>query len=350
MLRSACGDNDRDAASLDRNAWTAMDTRSRSVDVLSDMLDAVRLTGSIFLRATFGVPWAIRTSGQTISHLLRPGAKHVTMFHMITEGRCRVDMPDGESAALEAGDLMLLPMGGRHILRNGDAPVVEADKMVADLIAEGVMTMRHGGDGAERTHVVCGFVQSGDLLFSPVFGALPRLIVERSAEEPVTSLLANTVRHLMGEVEALRPGIRDMLGRLMETLFVELLRRHVARLPPETAGWLGALNEPVVNRALQMIHAQPMADWTVESLAMRVGTSRSVLADRFKATLGQPPMQYLGAWRLQLAMNMLRDGRSIAEIAAEVGYESEAAFSRAFKRHLGVPPGAWREQTIIARI
>jgi AraC-type DNA-binding domain-containing proteins len=149
----------------------------------------------------------------------------------------------------------------------------------------------------------------------------------------------------------LRPGSRDMLGRLMEMLFVEMLRRYIARLPPETAGWLGALNEPVVGRALQVIHTKPLEDWTVESLALTVGTSRSVLAERFKATLGQPPMQYLSAWRLQLAMNMLREKRrSIAEIAAEVGYESEAAFNRAFKRHLGLPPGAWREQAVVARL
>lgn len=246
--------------------------------------------------------------------------------------------------ALEAGDLILLPFGDRHILRNGDAVPVEGDDMVADVVAEGVMTMQHG-DGDERTKIVCGFVQSGELLFSPVFGTLPPLIVERTAREPVSSLLANSARLLVDEAAGLRPGSRDMLGRLMEMLFVEMLRRHAARLSPETAGWLGALNDPVVGRALQAMHAKPMADWSVESLAQSVGASRSVLAERFKTTLGQPPMQYLSAWRLQLATDMLRESRrSIAEIAAEVGYESEAAFNRAFKRHLGLPPGAWRDQ------
>ena len=321
-----------------------MDTRSRSVDVLSDMLNAVRLSGAIFLNASFGVPWAIASGGRrSVAHMLLPGAKHVTIFHMITEGQCRVELPSHDPVMLEAGDLMLLPFADRHVMCHGDAPVIEDHDVVADLMAEGVMMMRQG-DSAARTNFICGFVQSSDLFFNPVFGRLPPLMVERTAEEPVTSLLASTVRHLIDEVAALRPGSRDMLSRLMEILFVEMLRRHVASLPPETAGWLGALNDPVVVRALQAIHAQPMADWTVESLALRAGTSRSVLADRFKATLGQPPIQYLGAWRLQLAMNMLRDGRSIADIAAGVGYESEAAFSRAFKRHLGVPPGAWREQ------
>jgi AraC-like DNA-binding protein len=269
------------------------------------------------------------------------------MFHMVMDGRCQIALPGCDPLDLGAGDLMLLPFGDRHILRNGDAPIVEADALVPELVAEGVMTMQVG-QGPDRTHIVCGFVQSGDLPHSPVFSTLPRLIVERTAEEPVTSLLANTVRHLMNEVEGIRPGSRDMLGRMMEMLFIEMLRRHVARMPPESTGWLAALNDPLVGRALQAIHAKPMTDWTVEGLALHVGASRSVLAERFKETLGQPPMQYLAAWRLQLAMNMLRDGRPIAEIAVEIGYESEAAFSRAFKRHLGLPPGAWRDQAVIA--
>jgi len=328
-----------------------MDNRVASIDVLSDMLKAVRLTGSIFLKVSCGAPWACgSTGGKVISHLIQPGAKHVTMFHMVAEGRCLLERPGYEPVALEVGDLMLLPFGGHHVLRNGDAPVVYTDELMPDLVAEGVRAIRCG-EGTELTDIVCGFVQSGDLFFNPVFKALPPLIVERTAEEPVTSLLANTVRHLMDEIDALRPGSRDMLGRLMEMLFVEMLRRYAARLSPETAGWLGALNDPVVGRALQAMHAKPMADWTVESLALSVGASRSALAERFKTILGQPPMQYLGAWRLQLATGMLREsGRSIAEIAAAVGYESEAAFNRAFKRHIGVPPGAWRDQAAMAGV
>lgn len=327
-----------------------MDKSGTPTDVLSDVLKVVRLTGSIFLKGSFGVPWAVASSGRAIASMLQPGAKHVTMFHMVADGRLEVELPGEDPVALEAGDLMLLPFGNRHILRQGNAPVVEAEEICVDLKSEGVGILKYG-DGLERTQLVCGFVQSGDLFFNPVFRGLPPLIVEHTSKEPVTSLLANTARHLADEVAALRPGSRDMLGRLMEMLFVEMLRRYVARLAPEGAGWLGALNDPVVARALHVIHANPMEDWTVESLAMRAGTSRSVLAERFKATLGQPPMQYVSAWRLQLAMDMLRERRrSIAEIAAEVGYESEAAFNRAFKRHLGVPPGAWRDQAVTARV
>jgi AraC-like DNA-binding protein len=160
----------------------------------------------------------------------------------------------------------------------------------------------------------------------------------------VTSLLASTVRQLLAEVEALQPGSREMLGRMMEVLFFEMLRRFIGRLPAGSIGWLGAVADPIVSRVLQRIHNEPMRDWTVEQLAAEVGSSRSVLAERFKAILGKPPIQYLSEWRLQLAGNLLSDGtRSIAEVAGEVGYESEAAFSRAFKRHRGTSPGLWRQ-------
>jgi AraC-like DNA-binding protein len=239
----------------------------------------------------------------------------------------------------------MLPFGDYHELRNGDAAVVpSADLVQAQAKEIGVVTaLRHGG-GGETTTVVCGFVHSGDLFFNPVFKRLPPLIVERTAGEPVTSLLASTVGHLLTEVDSRRPGSREMLGRMMEMLFFEMLRRYVARLPEGAIGWLGALADPIASRALQRLHAAPMQDWTVERLAAEVGTSRSVLAERFKAILGQPPMQYLAGWRLQLAGALLREGsRSVAEVAGEVGYDSEAAFSRAFKRHLGAPPGLWRQ-------
>ena len=322
-----------------------MDQQVSSTDVLSDMLRIVRLSGAIFLKGSFGAPWAVASGGRKgIAHLLRPGAKHVTIFHMIAEGQCRVETSGCEPVVLGPGDLILLPFGDRHVLRNGAVPPIESDDLVADLMAEGVMTLNVGA-GGERTTIVCGYVQSNELLFSPVFSTLPPLIVDRTAQEPVTSLLANSARLLLDEAEALRPGSRDLLGRLMEMLFVEMLRRHATRLSPNTAGWFGALNDPVVGRALQAMHAQPTAEWTVESLALHVGASRSVLAERFKTILGQPPMQYLGAWRVQLATDMLREHRrSIADIAVAVGYESEAAFNRAFKRHLGLPPGAWRDQ------
>jgi AraC-like DNA-binding protein len=157
-------------------------------------------------------------------------------------------------------------------------------------------------------------------------------------------LIASTVREILALVDAARPGTQMMLGRLMELLFVEVLRRHATRLPAGSKGWFAALNDPVVARALVRVHANPARRWTADDLAREAGTSRTVLAERFNALLGRPPIDYVTSWRIQLAADRLRNGRDgIATIAAEVGYESEAAFNRAFKRVTGITPGRWRE-------
>jgi len=317
-----------------------------AADTLSDLLQMVRLSGSVFFKSEFAAPFAISTGAEAIIARLfggnRPG--DITAFHLVSEGCCWVNTPDSGRIELQRGDVVMFPFGDQHELGNGEAPVMPVSVLVEAQCREGVISaLRYGGDG-EATTIVCGFVQSGSLFSNPIFQGLPAVLIERTAEEPVTSLLASTVRQLLGEVETLRPGSREMLGRMMEVLFVEMLRRFVGRVPERSVGWVGAMADQMVSRALQRIHAEPMRDWTVEQLAAAVGTSRSVLSERFKAVLGKPPIQYLAEWRLQVAGNLLSDGtRSIADIACEVGYESQASFSRAFKRHLGTSPGAWRQ-------
>lgn len=194
--------------------------------------------------------------------------------------------------------------------------------------------------------MICGFLESSEFLFAPVFRTLPALIVEKVSENKVGALIASTVREIDLHVEAAAPGSQAMLGRLMELLFVELLRRHVARLPPGSKGWFAALNDPIVGRTLQLLHADPARHWTVGQIADKVGSSRTIVAERFNALLGRPPIEYLTGWRIQLAGERLRFGHeSLASIAAGVGYQSEAAFSRAFKRVTGITPGKWRERT-----
>jgi len=191
---------------------------------------------------------------------------------------------------------------------------------------------------------VCGFIESSEFLFAPLFRSLPELLVERTDEDRIGALIASTVREILALVDAARPGTQMMLGRLMELLFVEVLRRHATRLPAGSKGWFAALNDPVVARALVRVHANPARRWTADDLAREAGTSRTVLAERFNALLGRPPIDYVTSWRIQLAADRLRNGRDgIAAIAAEVGYESEAAFNRAFKRVTGITPGRWRE-------
>jgi AraC-like DNA-binding protein len=192
--------------------------------------------------------------------------------------------------------------------------------------------------------MVCGFIESSELLFAPFFRTLPDLLVEQVGDQAVGALLATTVQEVLSLVEAATPGTQMMLGRMMEILFIEVLRRHAARLSSGDIGLLGALNDPIVGRALQSIHMEPARKWTAADLAREAGTSRTVLAERFNALLGRPPIDYVLSWRIQLAADRLRNTRDpLAAIAADVGYESEAAFNRAFKRVTGISPGRWRE-------
>lgn len=205
--------------------------------------------------------------------------------------------------------------------------------------------VNYGGSGDE-VRMVCGFVESSEFLFTPVFRTLPTMLIERTTEDKVGALIASTVREIVSRVEAATPGSQAVLGRLMELLFVELLRRHIARLAAGSKGWFAALNDPVVSRALQLLHAEPGHRWTLDEIAKRIGSSRTVLSDRFKALLGRPPIEYLANWRIQLGTERLRVGReSIPSIAASIGCESEAAFNRAFKRITGQTPRSWRDAT-----
>jgi AraC-like DNA-binding protein len=222
------------------------------------------------------------------------------------------------------------------------ADMALAQDIVRPGAIEGIWTANHGGGGTE-TRMVCGFIESSEFLFAPLFRSLPELLVERTDEDRIGALIASTVREILALVDAARPGTQMMLGRLMELLFVEVLRRHATRLPAGSKGWFAALNDPVVARALVRVHANPARRWTADDLAREAGTSRTVLAERFNALLGRPPIDYVTSWRIQLAADRLRNGRDgIATIAAEVGYESEAAFTRAFARLVGMPPSRWR--------
>jgi AraC-like DNA-binding protein len=191
--------------------------------------------------------------------------------------------------------------------------------------------------------VVCGFIESSEFLFAPVFRSLPPLMIYRSSAERVGAVITSTVCEILDLADAATPGAELMLSHLMELLFVEVLRRHVSDISSGAKGWFAALGDPVISRALETVHGSPERRWTIDDLAREAGTSRTVLADRFRSMMGQTPMDYVTGWRMQIAAGRLRDGRdSIGAIAADVGYESEAAFNRAFKRVTGVTPGRWR--------
>jgi AraC family transcriptional regulator, alkane utilization regulator len=317
--------------------------RPPGTDVLADMLRAVRLTGAVFLKASFTEPFGVLSPQRYDPSLPMAHLRHVSIFHYVASGGCMMETASGTRRELKAGDLVLLPFAAEHKLWRGDAELVPASSIVTRDTKEGVWSFSHGGGGTE-TRFVCGFLESAEMMFAPMFRSLPEMLIDRADDEAGGSGIAHTIDDLLAKVDALTPGAEVILGRMMELLFVDLLRRHASRLPQGSKGLLAALNDPLVGRALQLMQADPARRWTTDELAREVGASRTVLGERFNAVLGKPPIEYLTGWRIQLAADRLRNGRdAIARIAVDSGYESEAAFNRAFKRVTGLTPGRWRE-------
>lgn len=313
-------------------------------DLLSDVLKAVRLTGSVFLNGRFTAPFGVISPAQwdgtdTLAHL-----RHASVFHLIARGECVFESAAGERFELRAGDVVLLPFTAEHRFWCGDPDgFARANQLLKPGPVPGVGLISHGGGGPE-TRFVCGYLESAELLPAPFFRALPEVLIERTGEDPgsaIATISAAIIREVDGEP---RPGLELMLGRMMELLFLEVLRRHAARLPPSASGVLAASRDPLVSRALTLIHREAARRWTVEDLAGEVATSRTVLNERFRQVMSMAPIEYLTSWRMQIASDRLRSSRApLARIAEEVGYESEASFSRAFRRIMGMSPGAWRD-------
>jgi AraC family transcriptional regulator, alkane utilization regulator len=314
------------------------------MQALSEMLRVVRLTGSVFFSGTFSTPFGVISPKQWDENTPMARLRHISIFHLITAGRCTIELAGGARCEISAGDIILLPFADEHRFWNGEpSSFAHAPDIVQPGPIEGVSTLVYGG-GGDETRLVCGYIESSEFLFTPVFRTLPQMVIEHTGEDEVGALMARTAREIASLVEAETPGSQMILGRMMELLFVEVVRRHVSRLPPGSKGWLAALSDTIVGRALALVHGDPARKWTADDLAREVGSSRTVLAERFKALLGRPPIDYVTSWRIQLAADRLRNGSdAIAGIAADVGYESEAAFNRAFKRETGLTPGRWRD-------
>ena len=318
------------------------------MDALSDVLKSVRLEGAVYLNAEFTAPWCIRAKFGLASVRARlAGAEHVVFFHFLTEGSCKVRLADSaETLDVVAGDLVLFAREDKHLMGSDLhlAPVEAASLVDADAAADAdLIQMRHGGGGA-ATRFVCGYLACSRSLFRPLLEALPRVLRIPIGDGPAAALLRELLRVGVRESSALRPGAGSMLAKLSELMFVEAMRRYVENLPPEGKGWLAGVRDAQIGRALALLHGEPGKPWTVDELAREVALSRSALAERFAALVGEPPIQYLMRWRLALAAQTLRSsGEVIARVAERSGYESEAAFTRAFKREFGMPPAAWRK-------
>jgi AraC family transcriptional regulator, alkane utilization regulator len=317
-------------------------------NLLSEVLKLLRLASGVFVRGEFSAPWAYSSpSPRDLAQALRLDADHVILFHLVAEGRCRVVLSSGETATASAGEAVVIPYGDQHSVENpdGTAPVP-----IATLLPglppppwDRMPRVRIEGKGVP-TRILCSYLHCDDLLFHPFLKALPSLLLVRPTSGPAADWLMASVRYALDEDDHGSRGAATFLARLPEILFVDCLRQFIERLPDEETGFLAALADDAVGRALVELHAEPTRPWTVAQLARRVAVSRSILAERFTRSLGVSPMRYLMQWRLEIGAYLLRTtSLSLAEIASRTGYESTAAFCRAFKRHLKESPGGWRK-------
>jgi AraC-like DNA-binding protein len=312
-------------------------------EILENALSSLHLSGALFLRAEFSSPWALETSERdALASFLVPGARRVILFHVVLSGPLVVSL-EGVQEELVPGDVAILPYADKHVLRSPDEALpVPLGKLLPPRPWQVLPALRHGGGGA-KTSIACGHLYSDDLHLSPVLKAMPELIVVRPGRAALREWLMANVRFALAETEA-RAGARDVLmQRLPELLFLKCLDDYARQHGPECAGWLAAAADPIVGRALAVLHREPSKQWTLEKLARSSAASRSVLDERFRRLLGCAPMRYLASWRLQLAARRLRtSNESVGTIAEKIGYDTVASFSRAFKRHVGVSPQRWR--------
>jgi AraC-like DNA-binding protein len=315
------------------------------MDALSDVLRVANLTGGVFLHAEFFAPWCIaaRLSPEHCAPAIGP-ASHLIIYHYVVEGDVLIRVEGAEETlVLRAGELVLLPRNDLHLMGSdlSLSPVAGSD-VIHPPNGSGLYSIHHGGVG-KCTRMICGFLGCASAEGNLVISSLPSLLKLDVAQDVGAEWIRSTFQFAAAEVAAGRPGSETVLAKLSELLFVDSVRRYAEALPEGETGWLAGLREPHVARALALLHGDITRRWTVDDLGREVGLSRSALADRFIRLIGAPPIQYLARWRMQVATQKLRSTRaSLGQVAETVGYDSEAAFSHAFKKAYGVAPATWR--------
>ena len=330
-----------------------------SQDTLSDVLRSVRLRTAVFYYVSCDGKWAAEApASREIAAAVMPDAEHVLEYHVLTSGECWAGIVGEPPVKMKRGDIVLLTQGDAHVVSS--APGMRADPAIDSYFELGrtqrPFRIHYDGQDAQvdlegklpppssstaAASFVCGFIGCDLRPFNPLIATLPRLL--HLPSDGGSSWSEQFATFAAEECAAKRPGTEAVLERLAEMMFVDAIRRHVDHLPEHTTGWLAALRDRFVGRALALMHERPSAPWTIEDLSSQIGLSRSALHERFVSLVGQPPVQYLTNWRMQLASRKLLEGRSsVAAVAVDVGYDSEAAFARAFKRLVGMPPAAWR--------
>jgi AraC-like DNA-binding protein len=317
------------------------------MDALSDVLRVIRLAGGVFLEAHMTAPWCFKGRlSPSDCKAFQVSPSLVIATHYVVAGKMLLQVEGGEVMEVRAGELVLLPHNHAHAFGSdvNVPPFSQPDEVKAK--AAGKFTRIELGGGGEATQLLCGFLGS-DLPYGPLLASLPPVLKLDVRSTPTGAWVESSFRFAVSQIEAGRVGSTTVIAKLSELLFVEAVSHYIAGLPEDQRGWLAGLRDSQVGQALALMHANPAKDWSAEALAAAVGMSRSGFAERFTSLVGQPPMQYLTYWRMQLAALRLRESReAVAQVGFAVGYESEAAFSRAFKREFGQGPAQWRRGAV----
>jgi AraC-like DNA-binding protein len=316
------------------------------VDALSETLRVVRLVGAIFIQARFTAPWCYQSErADKVAPVPEPAAERVVIFHLVTEGQCFVELGDGAAPVrLVAGDAVLFPQGHAHLMTSEPGLQPARGHCLAEVLTRCPRQLSFGGGGA-TTRLVCGYLACDARLAKMLLGGLPPLVRVNVRGSNAGVWLEASVRYALAEARSPRPGGAGVLAKLSEVLFIEVLRLYMNEHGEGRTGWLAGVGDRIVGAALSALHRRPAHAWTLEELAREAATSRSVLAERFQQLVGSSPMQYLTQWRMLLAANLLSGSNApLARIAEDVGYQTDTAFSRAFRREYGTPPAAWRRR------
>ncbi|HYS12070.1 MAG TPA: AraC family transcriptional regulator [Burkholderiaceae bacterium] len=314
------------------------------MDALSETLRVVRLVGAIFIHARFTAPWCYQSpNADSAAPMLEPGAERVVIFHLITEGECYVEMGEQQPPVrLVAGDAVVFPQGDGHRMTSQPGLAPAAGKRLDAVLTRRPRYIAFGGGGT-TTRLICGYLACDARLARMLLGGLPSLLRVNVRGSNAGIWLEASLRYALAEARSPRPGGAGVLAKLAEVLFIEVLRMYMNEQHEGRTGWLAGVGDRIVGAALGAMHKDPAHAWTLEELARAANTSRSVLAERFHDLVGNAPMQYLTQWRMLLAANLLSRGNTpVARVAEDVGYQTDTAFSRAFRKEFGAPPAAWR--------
>ncbi len=342
--------HDQPSGTLDPSSESGAAAPVGSLDPLSDVLRTVRLKGALFFLVDATSPWCVDVPrASDFADVILPSARHVVSYHVVVEGQGLASVPGLDPVAFDAGDIIVFPHADPYLMSSAPGVRPELDReqtlqFFRDLAAGRLpFVISEGGGKPPKAKFICGFLGCDLSPFNPLFASLPRMLRIRRPSGGRADLLNRLIDLAMAEVRTRRAGGESIRLGLSELMFVELLRRHLETLSAEGPSWLAGLRDPAVGRALALLHAEPARDWTLDGLARAAGVSRTILAERFARRVGETPMRYLALWRMQLAARLLADSvTKVAAVGEQVGFRSEAAFSRAFKKVTGLSPTAWR--------